>query len=160
LVRNDYTLESVFGVMRTDVLRRTPLLGNYADCDRVLLAEIGLAGKIHEVPEYLFIHRHHRGRSVMQYTSRQERSAWFDPAQEGKPAFPWARELFGYLAAVRRAPIPAGERVRCRAVMARWAWRNAGGLLEDWSYALRYLLRPVKRRVVRLLGGARRRGAQ
>jgi len=152
LVRNDYTLESVFGVMRAEVLRRTPLLGNYADCDRVLMAEIGLAGRIHEVPEYLFIHRHHRGRSVMQYGSRQVRSAWFDPSKAGKPAFPWAREFFGYLAAVRRARIGALERARCYGVMARWVLRNAGGLWEDWDFAIRHVLRPFKRRVVRALG--------
>jgi glycosyltransferase involved in cell wall biosynthesis len=149
LVRRDYPCVAAFGVARSGVLRRTRLFQNYADCDRVLLAEIGLQGRIVELPEPLFVHRQHRNRSVWQYRSRQTRNAWFDPAMAGRPAFPYAKQFRGYLGAIRRAPASRADRARCAAVMAGWVVHNLDGLWEDVTFAGRYALRPVKRRVVR-----------
>lgn len=148
LIRRDYSCVAVFGVVRSDVLRRTRLLANYADCDRVLLAEIGLAGRIRELPEPLFVHRQHGKRSVWQFKTRQTRSAWFDPAKAGRPAFPYTRQLRGYFGAIARAPISAQEKAACTARMAHWVTANANGLLEDVTYAVRFALRPIKRRVL------------
>jgi hypothetical protein len=128
------------------MLRRTPLLGGYSDCDRVLLAEIGLNGLFYEVPEYLFIHRQHRDRSVNLYTTRQKRSAWFDPLQAGRPAFPYNKQLHGFLESIRRAPITWRDRARCRILMLKWAFTNGAGLIEDFTFAIRHVLRPVKHR--------------
>ena len=47
----------IFGVMRSDLLRKTPLHGSYILADRNLLAEIGLMGRIYEIPEHLFFRR-------------------------------------------------------------------------------------------------------
>ena len=148
LIRNDYTCEAIFGIMPTERLKRTPLLANYADCDRVLLTEIGLSGPFVEIEEYLFIHRQHQNRSVRQFKSRQTRAAWFDPSRAGKPAFPYHRELRGYLAAIRRAQISSGDKFKCRALMVRWVAVNAGGLFEDILFALRHVLRPLKHAVL------------
>ena len=156
LIRRDYSCEAIFGVVRTDVLRRTRLLANYADCDRVLLAEIGLAGRIVELPEALFVHRQHKNRSVWQFKTRQTRSAWFDPSKAGRPAWPYTRQYMGYLGAIRRAPISASQRLACDAIMLGWIGHNADGLWEDASFALRYLLRPLKRRLVPSSGAAPR----
>ena len=148
LVRQDYTIEALFGLLRIDVLRRTRLLSNYADCDRVLLAEVGLAGRIQEIPEYLFIHRQHDNRSVARYRSRQTRSAWFDPSKEGKPVFPYTREFLGFLTAIGRSTLSLGEKVQCQAHMLKWAVHNAANLTEDLTFALRHVLRPLKHRLV------------
>lgn len=148
LSRRDYSCEAIFGVARADVIRRTRLLANYADCDRVLLTEIGLAGRIAELPEPLFIHRQHPNRSVWQYRSRQTRGAWFDPSTAGRPAMPYTRQYIGYLGAIRRARISWASRLACAALMWAWVVRNADGLWEDVSYAARFALRPLKRRVL------------
>jgi len=147
LIRNDYTCEAIFGLMRLEELRLTPLLSNYADCDRVLLTEIGLAGRFDEIPEYLFIHREHKNRSVRQFKDRQKRSAWFDPSKAGRPAFPYTREFWGYIGAVRRAKLSSADRSRCLRSMAWWAVANVGGLFEDLTFAARYVLRPLKHRL-------------
>jgi glycosyltransferase involved in cell wall biosynthesis len=149
LIRNDYSCEAIFGLMRLDALRATRLLSDYADCDRVLLAEIGLSGRFFEIPEFLFSHREHEDRSVRQYRDRQERCAWFDPRKAGKPGFPYTREFWGFLGAVRRAPIGPGKRLACLGLMARWAVTNRRGLFEDLLFAARYALRPVKRLIAR-----------
>jgi hypothetical protein len=137
-----------FGVARSSVLRGTRLLADYADCDRVMLAEIGLAGRIAELALPLFVHREHSARSVRQFNSRQTRSAWFDPARGGRPAFPYTRQFMGYMTAIERAPISATDRARCAGVMMEWLGRNARGLGEDVMFAGRFALRPLKRRVL------------
>ncbi|HXS09474.1 MAG TPA: glycosyltransferase family 2 protein [Candidatus Krumholzibacteria bacterium] len=148
LVRRDYPCVLAFGVSRANMLRRTRLLQDYADCDRVLLAEIGLAGRIIELPDPLFVRREHKSRSVWQFRSRQTRSAWFDPSHAGKPSFPYTRQLLGYMSALGRAPISTVDRMRCGGVMAEWLGHNGNGLVEDMVYATRYALRPLKRRML------------
>jgi glycosyltransferase involved in cell wall biosynthesis len=148
LVRRDYPCVLAFGVARSRVLRGTRLLGNYADCDRVMLAEIGLAGRIVELDRALFVRREHADRSVRQYNSRQTRSEWFNPARAGKPAFPYTRQFVGYMTAIERAPISPAERARCAGVMMDWLGHNGHGLGEDLMYAARYAMRPLKRRVL------------
>jgi hypothetical protein len=123
------------------------LIEGYSDSDRVLLAEIGLYGRYVEIPEYLFIHREHGNRSVRQFKSRQTRNEFIDPSTKGKPVYPYTRELFAFLSAVRRAPLSLSQKRACYAHMFGWAARHAGDLAEDYSYALRLLLRPAKRKL-------------
>lgn len=148
LVRRDYPCVACYGVVRSDVLRRTTLLASFADSDRVLLAELGLEGRMVELSEPLFKRREHRNRSVWQYTSRQTRNAWFDPSKAGRPAFPYTKQFKAYLDAIRHAPVSAVDRVHCMGVMARWLLRNVDGLCEDVTFAARFAMRPMKRRVV------------
>ncbi len=146
-IRREHSCIAIFGVVRAEVLRRTRLLANYSDCDRVLLAEIALAGRAREVQEPHFVHRLHKQRSVHQYKSRQTRSQWFDPSKGGRPVWPFTRQFFGYLSAIRRAPLSRTEKAACTLKMTRWIRQNADGLVEDATYAARYCLRPLKRRV-------------
>jgi glycosyltransferase involved in cell wall biosynthesis len=148
LIRREYPCVACFGVVRADVLRRTRMLANYADSDRVLLAELGLAGRIVELEQPLFVRREHPNRSVRQFRSRQTRNAWFDPATAGRPQFPHARQFAGYLGAIERARISAAERAQCTAIMGRWVAHNGPGLWEDMMFAARFMLRPLKRRVM------------
>lgn len=148
LIRREHSCVAVFGLVRAHILRGTRLLGDYADCDRVLLAEIGLAGRMREIAEPLFVHRMHKNRSVWQYKSRQTRSAWFDPSKAGRPVFPYCRQYAAYMSAIARAPLSASERVACAAQMPRWLAHNADGIWEDVTFAARYTLRPIKRRLI------------
>jgi glycosyltransferase involved in cell wall biosynthesis len=148
LVRQDYPCVACYGVMRADTMRKTRMLQNYADCDRVLLAEIGLEGRILELPDPLFVRREHRNRSVWQFRSRQTRSAWFDPSKAGRPAFPYTKQFGGYLGAIGRADISSVDRVQCGRVMARWLVQNMDGLWEDVTFAARFAMRPMKRRLI------------
>jgi glycosyltransferase involved in cell wall biosynthesis len=148
MIRREYSCVAIFGLVRTSALRRTKLLSTYADCDRVLLAEISLAGRIRELPEALFVHRQHRSRSVFQFPSRQTRNAWFDPSKAARPTFPYTRQFFGNLAAIRRSPLSAADRLACTPWMGEWLLRNADGLWEDVAYAVRFVLRPLKRLIV------------
>jgi glycosyltransferase involved in cell wall biosynthesis len=112
----------IWGVIRADTLRRTPLLGNYPAHDRPLLAELSLYGRFHEVPEFLFLDREHPQRSVRAYDASKPRQAitWYDPKQADKLIFPAWKLLAEYGAAINRAPIHLRERLRCYFEILRW----------------------------------------
>lgn len=140
LANPHHRCESVFGVMRTDVLRRTTLLSDYAGCDRVLLAQIALMGRFYEVPEVLFLHREHKKRSTMEYKNVQTRSAWFNTARAGKPDVPHMKMLRGYARNIRSAAVPWTDKFACYAMLVPWSIRNRPGLWKDFHYAVAHAL--------------------
>jgi glycosyltransferase involved in cell wall biosynthesis len=116
LVLLDYDCEQVFGLIRTEILRRTPMILNYTDSDRTLLAELGLYGKFFEVPEPLFYHRHHSGSSGRAYPIKggwHLRASWFDPRLQGHVLFPQWRQLLEYMKAIFRAPVGPLVKIKC-----------------------------------------------
>ncbi len=132
LLRTDYTCEEVFGVVRSDVLRKTSLILSYTDSDRTLLGELALYGTFAEVPEMLFLHRMHKGMSTLAFKGWNERTAWFDPAKAGKPVFPITRQIWEYVRAVARAPLGFGERVRCYLMLLHWFRKFLIPMLREW----------------------------
>jgi hypothetical protein len=99
----------IFGVMRTELLRRTSLHGSYYGSDKVLLAELAMLGRIETVPELLFIKRFHKDTSY--YLTTRERAAWIDP--EASFRVPQVHVLKGYLKALSLVPLTPSQRVRC-----------------------------------------------
>jgi glycosyltransferase involved in cell wall biosynthesis len=132
--------EEVFGLMRTDVLRKTKLIDNYTDSDRTLLADLGLHGPFYEIPEPLFLHRMHQKSSVIANPKRQERTAWFDPAAAGRIVFPNWRQLYELLWVIGHSPLPWSERVRCYGHMLAWVKRRRRRLSGDVVWALKRLV--------------------
>jgi glycosyltransferase involved in cell wall biosynthesis len=147
-IRMDHICEPDFGLTRTDVLHKTCLHGDYADSDRVLLAELLLYGRFHCVPEYLFFRRAHAGQSTSIASNRQSRTVWFNPGKRGKLIFPHFRQLGEYLGAIMRAPIAFRDRAWCTMEMLRWVGTNGRRLRSDLEFACIQLLRPVYRAVV------------
>jgi hypothetical protein len=122
---------AVFGVIRTDALRDTGLLGAFVASDIVTLAELALRGRFLEHPDRLFLRRYHSGTSVIANPDARSRARWFDPNQRWRNPMPVLR-LFGeLLRAVHRSPLSPAERVEADLVVARdWAaprWRDIGG---------------------------------
>lgn len=149
VIRMDHINEAIFGLTRLAVLRKTRLHGDYADSDRVLLAELLLHGRFHQIPEYLFQRRAHAEQSTAIAPNRHARTVWFNPAYRGKLIFPHFRQLREYVAAIRRAPLGWRDRAFCAARMVGWVKTNRARLLIDLDYAVRDLLRPLYRAVVR-----------
>jgi len=77
---------AVFGVMRTDVLRRTPLIQPFDSSDVALLAELALRGEIVQTPGRLFHRRRHDQDSRRANASSEDVAKWFAPtgAQKGR----------------------------------------------------------------------------
>jgi LPS sulfotransferase NodH len=146
LANPHHRCESVFGVIRTDVLRTTELISDYAGCDRVLLAQIALAGKFFEVPDVLFLHREHKKRSTKAYKSEQTRSAWFNPARAGRPDIPHVKMLRGYARVTAHANVPLIDKLACWAMLVPWSIRNRPGLWKDFYFSLGHALGALRRK--------------
>lgn len=131
----------VFGVMRTDELRRTRGVGAYPVGDRVLLSELAFRGPFHEVPEALFLSREHPDRSVRRLPSQRERAAWFDTALRGRITLPEWRTCGEYCRAIARAPLGPVDRLRAALCMVRWAYRYKRRMADDVWAAMQALAR-------------------
>ena len=103
---------TVFGVIRPEVLVKTPLIGSYVASDRVLLAELALHGRLMEIPEILFHRRDHVQVSSM-LDERNDRLAWFDPHKSGVVSLPNWRVIREYVAALGRAPMNPDDAFAC-----------------------------------------------
>src|SRR5262249_1699954 len=92
--------------------------------DRVLLAALALAGRFAIVPAPLFMNRDHPARAVRRYPAHHRRAAHEVPALAGRRLLPHWRILGEYVGAVRRASLPAGDRVRCARALVAWIGRH------------------------------------
>jgi glycosyltransferase involved in cell wall biosynthesis len=121
--------DDIYGVMRTDVLRRTPLHGTYHHAERTLVAEMGLYGPFHQVPEVLYFRRDHPGRAERARSTKRARAANFDPRRADRLRNPVIRllieYLWGYIGAIQRAPLSPMDRMRCYGYLVRWVASRA-----------------------------------
>jgi Glycosyl transferase family 2 len=108
----------VFGVMRADALRRTPLHLTFYGSDKVLLAAMALQGTFRQVEGPLFIRRFHPGQS----SSKDGKSQAVFMSTRGKPQYvpPQVRCLQWYVRLVARSGLPLRDRLRCMGATAAW----------------------------------------
>jgi glycosyltransferase involved in cell wall biosynthesis len=142
LIRMEHNCESLFGIIRTDVLKKTSIHGDFPDSDRCVLAELALYGEFHELPEYLFFHREHAQRVTKQFPTRQERMLRLNPDRRWRMIFPHFRQFREYVAAIHRAPLSWGEGFRCYSQMLRWLWDYKSRLVADLRYVMLRALMP------------------
>ena len=130
---NQGVCHAVFGLFRSSVLERSALIGNYPASDRVLLGEVSLLGKFHELPEHLFIRRIHPEISTVANENDDEVANWFDPSNRDKFVIPRWRRLYEYLDAIRRAQLGVFETLNCVLVILRYSFvpNRWQGLLSD-----------------------------
>ncbi|MCP3853122.1 MAG: glycosyltransferase family 2 protein [Actinomycetia bacterium] len=93
---------SVFGVFRRSAFDQTLRHGDYNGADQVLLAELAMLGRTHQVAEYLFLRRDHDKASMTAHVSPQERKIWFDADAELSLLFPLWRLYGEHLSSCRR----------------------------------------------------------
>jgi glycosyltransferase involved in cell wall biosynthesis len=136
----------VYGVARAAYLRQTPLIGNYTGADRVLLAELALRGRFHEVPRTLFFNREHASRSIRKY-STYTAAVWYDPSLNGKITFPHWRLLAEYAKTVARSNVRGWERIRCYGHLVSYCRRRPRRFATDLKRAAKALCRRAAGRV-------------
>jgi len=130
----------IFGVVRASTLRMTPLIGNYGAADWNLLAEIGLLGRIYEIPEYLFFRRDHpqaytrRHHEHMRFAMsiNKYQMAWWTNASWIN--FTIWKNCYEFFRSARRVPLKWSERLLCYKQIFKWfikeGWRLMGGDVE------------------------------
>jgi glycosyltransferase involved in cell wall biosynthesis len=116
--------DDVYGVMRTDVLRRTPLHASYHHADRTLVTELSLYGPFYQVPEVLYFRRDHPDRAERVRATKRARAENFEPRRGNRLRNPmirlFAEYVWGYVAAIQRAPLTPADRLKCYGHLVRW----------------------------------------
>jgi glycosyltransferase involved in cell wall biosynthesis len=146
LIRLEHSCNIVFGLMRANVLKLTSLIGPFPASDRVLLAQLGLLGRLYEIPEILFYRRDHPQTTWRVWGDEPERVTWYDPDKAGRVIMPSWILCGGYLRSIGRLPVRWSDRLLCYVELARllkqpwrrnlpmWRW-----LALDLTRAARYV---------------------
>lgn len=139
LVLLDHWCFDVFGLIRSDSLKKTRLIDSFVASDRVLRVELGLLGRFHEVGQYLFLLRDHSERSVRAMPAHHLRQAWFDPSIKNKRVYPHWRVLYEYVKTPFKFLIKNTERARCLFYLMVWIGKdlNWAKMLSDLMIAVR-----------------------
>ena len=122
----------IFGVIRSSILKHTPLIDNYAGADRLLLARLSLFGKFYQIPEHLFSLRRHSGQSInINARSIHQYTVWHDPSKKGKIIFPRWRRFNEHIIAINQSPLNWSQRLGCYLVLAKILQRYGRGMIND-----------------------------
>lgn len=125
-----HIMHEVFGVIRRSALEGGPLIGSYVGSDHVLVGTLALRGRFYQVPEVLFQHREHEGRSTRTRGGARGYTRWFDTRRPARWVMPYWRRLFENCRNVLQAPLSATEKAAhvwdlCRS--ANWNRRELLG---------------------------------
>jgi glycosyltransferase involved in cell wall biosynthesis len=149
--------QEVFGVIRSDVLRRTTLIGYHLGGDRTLLIELALLGRFALVPEPLFLNREHPRRFKRQHRYPSSELAWYTPDKARRGSVSGWRMLRTWILygtsvrSVHRRVDKLPERLRCyRQLLASLRFR------ERTQYLLLEPLLLLDPRLVALIKGIKR----
>jgi glycosyltransferase involved in cell wall biosynthesis len=124
------------GVMRADALRRTALLDTYVGADMVLVVELALRGRFHELPERLFQRRIHAGAFSSQVSEESQMGTWEPGARRSTDLYFW-RHYRGYFRAISRAPLPVATKLRLASVVMKRAVTARGVLTHELFNSVR-----------------------
>lgn len=112
------------GLARSDALALTAGLPSYPACDRALLAEIGLQGRILRVPEPLLMAREHPDRFRRAVSRPEDCIAFYDTSNTGVKMVPTWRLYADYWRMVRRHVPNGRDRLGCYGHLFRWWFVN------------------------------------
>jgi glycosyltransferase involved in cell wall biosynthesis len=131
---------AIFGLIRSDSLRKTCLIDGYIGSDITLLANLTLLGEFYEIPENLLFIRQHTERSINR--SYTDIAVWFDPNNQGKIVFPLWNEFFKQVDVVKKSELKLAEKIYCYVQMKHWLpsrWKRL--VKELFMVSLLYLER-------------------
>jgi glycosyltransferase involved in cell wall biosynthesis len=118
-----------YGVIRSKVLRRIAPHNSYYHADRTLMTRIALQGPFNQTPDWLYFRRDHSDRPQHACPTIRSWCSNMDPRRANRLRHPTVRLLaeymWGYVAAIHRAPISASDRRECYRYLAQWTARRA-----------------------------------
>lgn len=133
----------IFGLIQSDALRKTRLIGNYIGADTTLLIELILLGKFCEVPDYqLFMRRHDQSFSWPQAetASKQE---FYDPATKNRISLQSWTGLQKAASSIIRSPVSFRHKLDLlKSVVKEIFWQKK----ELWSELVSELKRKRSRK--------------
>jgi glycosyltransferase involved in cell wall biosynthesis len=142
-IRRNRLVSAIYGLIRTDALRKTGGLGAFPGADVTLLAELTLHGRFWEIPRPLFYRRLH-GAASTRLTTMEAVQEWFDPTRKEKLFLYLWTHVFKHVAGIRRAPLGVSEKLQLLGVLTRWIIGVRGHLLSEIRDAAEKILNPQK----------------
>jgi glycosyltransferase involved in cell wall biosynthesis len=132
VVRTMGETHPMYGLLRTDLLRRTHRMRSFVGSDRTLIAELALLGPIVQIPEVLHFY------TVPTDRVGSKPSLTYDPANaERLPLRTW-RLISEHLAIVARSDLGPGDKARVGAtVLRRFAVGDARRLAAEAYHSAR-----------------------
>jgi hypothetical protein len=135
-------------------LRELPPQGSYVNSDGVLLAQMGLIGRFHEIAEFLFISTRHSRQSSQvkpvrlkaprfRLTNRHgtlPSPEWWDPNKTSSITFPEWRMFREYFQSIGRAPVTTGQRLHCYLLLLPWLVKHFRRMGKDLLIAADQIL--------------------
>lgn len=123
-----------YGVIRSEVMRRVSPLESYHHSDVIMVARLVLQGPFHQTPDWLAYRRDYPERAYLAYPKVRIRCVNHDPRRANPLKHPAVRLLaeymWGYVTAIRDAPLSPADRRECYRHLARWVANWAGGRLR------------------------------
>ena len=122
-----YTTTPFYGLYRTKLFAKTPLQGSYIGADRNLVAELGLMGRIYEIPECLFFWRDHPDSYTSIFYGRNRvnsldrllmAAAWW--GKKSFTRFPHWKNCVEYFRSVNHVSLSVSDRILCYVQIFRW----------------------------------------
>lgn len=149
----------IFGIIRTDLLKRTKLIQDFLASDLILLGHLALLGKFVAIPDVLFERRVHSGISTAKHARHADRRIWFNTAaskasrikdNEVALRFRHIRSLYSAIDQLVSDPV---ERRNCRNTLTWLLASDPKWLYIDVKYSLG--LRPTWRDSARKIAAGR-----
>lgn len=142
------------GVVRRSALARAGLHGRFPCADEVLVAHLGLLGRLHTIDDRLYFYRYHENQSMKKrLASERARVLVFDTSRRGEAVKIKLEYLEACLEAIGSAGLLPSERLRCYSWLARWVVRQdvRRSIAKDLMLAVHErfpVLGPIHRRVI------------
>lgn len=114
----------MYGVIRTEALRRAPAHGSYPNADHAFIASLSLQGPFHHVPQVLYFRRDHP-RRASRAPSQRARAIALDPRRGNRWLHPTGRMKLEYwlglVTPIACSQLAVAERLRCAVTLTVWA---------------------------------------
>jgi len=107
-----------YGVIRRQILGQTNLFEPYYGYEKVIMGELALHGRMHDIPETLFYQREHEQASS-RLTTTSARHRFFTAQAKSRKGTRWPL-LRGHVRAISRAPIDSWQRSFCSVWLLRY----------------------------------------
>jgi glycosyltransferase involved in cell wall biosynthesis len=131
LIRHIWWVDAAFyGLMRADVLSDTSLHRYQRSGDQLLITEMCLKGRFHEIPDELFFSRYHANKTSARQKTHRQRAELIENRRLGHGVSAWWKVIRGhplrivaYVSFVRGAELSTLQRLVCYYEIARsLAW--------------------------------------
>lgn len=140
----------IFGLMRKDVLLKTPLHGDYRGADANFLVEMSLHGRLYEVQEYLFSRRDHSKAYTRTFCAKKkfkstrnlsdQKSWWSNTSWIN---YTNLKNCYEFYKSVDRVPLKYSEKLLCYREIFRWffreGWKLFGNDVEQYFLSRYYI---------------------